>query len=137
LKIFFESGRAITGPYGYLVSRVLHIKDTYKKYEVWMLNMEIYAPCIIRCLSSYYSIGKRRPAPQMLYDVTGSLCENNDKFAIKQAFTGNTCWRYHSLYMLQELTDIQWGSTTTASFVLLNFYSGKRRSKNDTQGRNA
>ena len=42
LKIFFESGRAITGPYGYLVTRVLHIKKTYKLFagleQVWLTS---------------------------------------------------------------------------------------------------
>jgi diaminopimelate decarboxylase len=85
LKIFFESGRAITGPYGFLVTRVLHIKDTYKKYagvDACMANL--MRPALY---GSYHHIsvaGKGQMPAKTLYDVTGSLCENNDKFAINR-----------------------------------------------------
>lgn len=85
LKICFESGRAITGPFGYLVSKVLHIKNTYKKYaglDSCMANL--MRPALY---GSYHHIsvpGKEGSDTKILYDVTGSLCENNDKFAINR-----------------------------------------------------
>ena len=85
LKLYFEAGRAITGPYGFLVSKVLHIKDTYKKYaglDSCMANL--MRPALY---GSYHHIsvpGKEDSETKILYDVTGSLCENNDKFAINR-----------------------------------------------------
>jgi len=84
LKIFFESGRAITGPYGYLVTKVLHIKDTYKKYaglDACMSNL--MRPALYGAYHHITVMGKGQ-MPHHLYDVTGSLCENNDKFAINR-----------------------------------------------------
>jgi diaminopimelate decarboxylase len=85
LKICFESGRAITGPYGYLVTRVLHIKNTYKKYagvDACMTNL--MRPALYGAYHHITVVGKGQMPHQSLYDVTGSLCENNDKFAINR-----------------------------------------------------
>ena len=85
IKLYFESGRAITGPYGYLVSKVLHIKDTYKKYAGLDSSMaNLMRPALY---GSYHHIsvpGKEEVITKIMYDVTGSLCENNDKFAINR-----------------------------------------------------
>jgi diaminopimelate decarboxylase len=83
LKIFTESGRFITGPHGCLVSRVLHIKDTYKKFaglDACMANL--MRPALYGAYHHITVVGKERRPHDILYDVTGSLCENNDKFAI-------------------------------------------------------
>jgi diaminopimelate decarboxylase len=85
LKIFFESGRAITGPYGFLVSKVLHIKETYKKYaglDSCMANL--MRPALYGAYHHISVLGKEDRPHTFLYDVTGSLCENNDKFAINR-----------------------------------------------------
>ncbi len=85
LKIYFESGRAITGPYGYLVSKVLHIKETYKKYaglDSCMANL--MRPALYGAYHHITVVGKEDMPHKYLYDVTGSLCENNDKFAINR-----------------------------------------------------
>lgn len=85
LKIFFESGRAITGPYGYLVSEVLHIKETYKKYaglDSCMANL--MRPALYGAYHHITVLGKEKSTCNTIYDVTGSLCENNDKFAINR-----------------------------------------------------
>ncbi len=83
LKIFFELGRAITGPYGYLVTKVRHIKETYKSFaglDACMVNL--MRPALYGAYHHITVAGKEdRPATEK-YDVTGSLCENNDKFAI-------------------------------------------------------
>ncbi len=85
LKIFFESGRAITGPYGYLISKVLHLKETYKKYaglDSCMANL--MRPALYGAYHHITILGKEDQAATHIYDVTGSLCENNDKFAINR-----------------------------------------------------
>lgn len=83
LKIFMECGRMITGPYGYLVSRVRHIKHTYKKFvglDACMANL--MRPALYGAYHHITVIGKEEEPATEVYDVTGSLCENNDKFAI-------------------------------------------------------
>jgi diaminopimelate decarboxylase len=83
IKIFTECGRYITGPYGYLVSRVLHIKDTYKKFAGLDASMaNLMRPAIYGAYHHITVIGKENMPHNFVYDVTGSLCENNDKFAI-------------------------------------------------------
>ena len=86
LRIAMECGRMITGPYGYLVSTVLHKKAIYKNYvglDACMANL--MRPALY---GSYHHItvaGKEHLPCDHVYDVTGSLCENNDKFAIDRA----------------------------------------------------
>ena len=86
LKIYFESGRAITGPFGYLVSRVEHLKETYKKFvglDSCMVNL--MRPALYGAYHHITVVGKEDQSHNIVYDVTGSLCENNDKFAIDRA----------------------------------------------------
>jgi diaminopimelate decarboxylase len=78
-----ECGRVITGPYGYLVSRVIHQKDTYKTYVGLDANMaNLMRPAMYGAYHHITVMGKENSAADHTYDVTGSLCENNDKFAI-------------------------------------------------------
>ncbi len=83
LKIYMECGRYITGPYGYLVSTVLHKKDIYKQYvgvDACMANL--MRPALYGAYHHITVMGKENQPLDYLYDLTGSLCENNDKFAI-------------------------------------------------------
>ena len=85
LSLFMECGRVITGPYGYLVSRVLHIKDIYRKHaglDACMANL--MRPAIYGAYHHITVVGKEDQPHDQLYDVTGSLCENRDKFAINR-----------------------------------------------------
>lgn len=86
LKVFFESGRAITGPCGFLVSKVLHIKTTYRKYAGLDSSMaNLMRPAIYGAYHHITVMGKDISKCRLFhYDVTGSLCENNDKFAINR-----------------------------------------------------
>lgn len=85
LKIFFESGRVITGPFGYLVTTVLHLKETYKKYVGCDASMHnLMRPAMYGAYHHITVMGKENEHHKHLYDVTGSLCENNDKFAINR-----------------------------------------------------
>ncbi|RJQ36064.1 diaminopimelate decarboxylase [Candidatus Microgenomates bacterium] len=83
LKIIFECGRIITGPYGYLVTTVLHEKNIYKKYiglDACMANL--MRPALYGAYHYETILGKENKPNVCKYDVVGSLCENNDKFAI-------------------------------------------------------
>ena len=85
LKIFTELGRYITGPYGYLVSRVLHLKHIYRDYVGLDACMaHLMRPAIYGAYHHLTVLGKENAPLSHVYDVTGSLCENNDKFAIQR-----------------------------------------------------
>lgn len=85
LKIFMECGRMITGPYGYLISRVIHEKNTYKKYLGLDANMaNLMRPGMYGAYHHITVLGKENMPESEIYDVVGSLCENNDKFAINR-----------------------------------------------------
>ena len=85
LRIYFESGRAMTGPFGYLVSKVLHIKKTYKQYAGLDSSMaNLMRPALYGSYHHITVMGKEYDPHDQVYDVTGSLCENNDKFAINR-----------------------------------------------------
>lgn len=86
LKITMECGRMITGPYGYLVSTVLHKKEIYKNYiglDSCMANL--MRPALYGSYHHMTVMGKETLPLDHVYDVTGSLCENNDKFAIDRS----------------------------------------------------
>ena len=83
LTIALECGRMITGPHGFLVSRVIHKKNIYKKYIGLDANMaNLMRPAIYGAYHHITVLGKEDAPATETYDVTGSLCENNDKFAI-------------------------------------------------------
>lgn len=83
VAIYTEMGRFMMGPYGGLVTRVGNMKHTYKEY----IGTDACAVNLIRpaMYGAYHHItvlGKENEPCDHKYDVTGSLCENNDKFAI-------------------------------------------------------
>lgn len=83
LKIFTELGRYITGPYGSLVTTVLHKKESFKHYVgVDATACNLMRPALYGSYHHITVLGKEEAAPSTIYDVVGSLCENNDKFAI-------------------------------------------------------
>lgn len=84
--ITMELGRMITGPFGFLVSTVLHKKEIYKKYiglDACMANL--MRPALYGAYHHITVLGKEDWPLDHVYDVTGSLCENNDKFAIDRS----------------------------------------------------
>ncbi len=83
LKIVMENGRMITGPYGYLVTTAIHRKEIYKNYigvDACMANL--MRPGMYGAYHHITVLGKEDWPLDHVYDVVGSLCENNDKFAI-------------------------------------------------------
>lgn len=86
LGIYMESGRMITGPYGYLVTKAIHKKEIYKNYiglDACMANL--MRPALYGSYHHITVMGKENAPADHVYDVVGSLCENNDKFAIDRA----------------------------------------------------
>jgi len=86
LDLRMECGRMVTGPFGYLVSRVLHKKNTYKQFvglDACMVNL--MRPAMYGAYHHVTVPGKDATPLDFVCDVTGSLCENNDKFAIDRA----------------------------------------------------
>jgi len=83
VRLAMESGRAMTGPAGWLVSTVLHKKNTYKSYVGLDSCMsDLMRPALYDAYHHITVLGKENAPCDEIYDVTGSLCENNDKFAI-------------------------------------------------------
>ncbi len=83
LKIYMECGRVIAGPYGYLITDVIHMKHTYKDYVGTNATMaNLMRPALYGAYHHISVMDKEDQAEDHCYDVTGSLCENNDKFAI-------------------------------------------------------
>jgi diaminopimelate decarboxylase len=86
LDVRLECGRMVTGPFGWLVGRVLHKKNTYKQFvglDACMVNL--MRPAMYGAYHHITVCGKEDAACDFVCDVTGSLCENNDKFAIDRA----------------------------------------------------
>ena len=85
LKICWECGRPITGPYGWLVTRVLHQKHIYREYIGVDASMaDLMRPGMYGAYHEVTVSGKEDVAKTETYDVVGSLCENCDKFAVQR-----------------------------------------------------
>ncbi|MDL2293987.1 diaminopimelate decarboxylase [Ruminococcaceae bacterium OttesenSCG-928-D13] len=78
-----ELGRFVLGPHGCLVATVLHIKDIYKKYAgLDACAANLMRPALYKAYHHITVAGKEDAPQTEVYDVTGGLCENNDKFAV-------------------------------------------------------
>ena len=83
VAIYTEMGRFMTGPYGALVTQAIHEKHTHKEYiGVDACAVNLMRPAMYGAYHHITVLGKEEAACDHKYDVTGSLCENNDKFAI-------------------------------------------------------
>ena len=83
VAIYTEMGRFMMGPYGCLVTRVLHQKHIYKEYVgVDACAANLMRPAMYGAYHHITVMGKEDAPCDHMYDVTGSLCENNDKFAV-------------------------------------------------------
>ena len=82
LQLLSENGRFVTGPHGYLLSRVRYVMHKYKTFIGLDASMHnLMRPGMYKAYHHITVLGKGE-GEQSTYDVVGSLCENNDKFAI-------------------------------------------------------
>ncbi len=83
VAIYTELGRYMMGPYGCLVTKAIHEKHTYKEYiGVDACAVDLMRPAMYGAYHHITVMGKENEPCSRKYDITGSLCENNDKFAI-------------------------------------------------------
>ncbi len=83
ISIFTELGRFMLAPYGHLVTKAIHEKHTHKEYiGVDACAVNLMRPAMYGAYHHITVLGKENEPCDYTYDVTGSLCENNDKFAI-------------------------------------------------------
>ena len=81
--IFTELGRFMLGPYGCLVTRAIHEKHTHKEYiGVDACASDLMRPAMYGAYHHITVMGRESEPCDHMYDVTGALCENNDKFAV-------------------------------------------------------
>jgi len=85
VRVVTECGRAITGPHGFLVSKVRHVTKKYKDFvglDACMANL--MRPALYGAYHHITVLGRENEPKNRVYDVVGSLCENNDKFAVNR-----------------------------------------------------
>jgi diaminopimelate decarboxylase len=83
VAIYTELGRFMMAPYGHLVTRVIHEKHTHKEYiGVDACAVDLMRPAMYKAYHHITVLGKEDGQSGHKYDIVGSLCENNDKFAI-------------------------------------------------------
>ena len=83
--MYFECGRCITGPFAYLLTTAIHEKHTYKDYiGVDATMADLMRPGMYGAYHHITVVGKEDMQALAKFDVVGSLCENNDKFAISR-----------------------------------------------------
>lgn len=86
LPLYMENGRVMTGPFGWLVTKVISKKQTYKRFvgvDACMANL--MRPAMYGAYHHLAVLDRPDAPATTLYDVVGSLCENNDKFAIDRS----------------------------------------------------
>ncbi len=86
VRLFTELGRFITGPHGFLVAKAIHKKEIWREY----IGLDACASNLMRpaMYDAYHHIsvlGKKDAPANKVYDITGALCENNDKFAVQRS----------------------------------------------------
>ncbi len=86
VAIYTELGRYMMGPYGCLVTKAIHEKHTHKEYiGCDACAVDLMRPAMYGAYHHITVMGKENEPCDYVYDVTGSLCENNDKFAVDRA----------------------------------------------------
>ena len=85
LAIYWECGRPITGPYGWLITTAIHKKHIYREYvAVDACMADLMRPGMYGAYHEVTVSGKENAPKTEVYDVVGSLCENCDKFAVQR-----------------------------------------------------
>ena len=86
MEIYWECGRPITGPYGWLITTAIHEKHIYREYiAVDACMADLMRPGMYGAYHEITVSGKENEPKTQVYDVVGSLCENCDKFAVQRS----------------------------------------------------
>ena len=86
MEIYWECGRPITGPYGWLITTAIHEKHIYREYiAVDSCMADLMRPGMYGAYHEITVSGKENEPKTQIYDVVGSLCENCDKFAVQRS----------------------------------------------------
>ncbi len=86
-KMYMESGRYMTGPHGCLMTRAINHKNIYRNYVgVDACMSSLMRPALYEAYHHIEVVGKEEAKADQTYDIVGSLCENNDKFAVQRSF---------------------------------------------------
>ena len=86
VRLFTELGRFVTGPNGFLVAKAIHKKEIWRNYiGLDACAANLMRPAIYGAYHHITVLGKKDAPKDKVYDVTGALCENNDKFAVNRA----------------------------------------------------
>lgn len=86
MEIYWECGRPITGPYGWLITTAIHEKHIYREYiAVDSCMADLMRPGMYGAYHEITISGKENEPKTQVYDVVGSLCENCDKFAVQRS----------------------------------------------------
>ena len=86
-KMYMESGRYMTGPHGCLLTTAINHKNIYRNYiGVDACMSSLMRPAMYDAYHHIEVIGKENEPADQVYDIVGSLCENNDKFAVQRQF---------------------------------------------------
>lgn len=99
LKIFMENGRFVTGPGWFLITKVINVATKYRNY-IWVdaSMSNLMRPGMYWAYHHITVLGKENLPKANVYDVTGSLCENNDKFAVQRSLPQITEWDYLAIH---------------------------------------
>lgn len=118
VAIYTELGRFMTGPYGHLITKVIHEKHTHKEYlGVDACAVNLMRPAMYGAYHHITVLGKEEEVCDHQYDVVGSLCENNDKFAIDRMLPKTEIGDYLAIH-----------DTGAHGFSMGYNYNGKLRS---------
>ena len=118
VAIYTEMGRYVTGPYGALVTKVIHKKHIYKEYiGVDACAVNLMRPAMYGSYHHITVLGKEDAPSDGIYDVVGGLCENNDKFAIDRPLPATDIGDYIYIH-----------DTGAHGFAMGYNYNGKLRS---------
>ena len=125
VSIYTEMGRFMLGPYGCLVTKAIHEKHIYKEYiGVDACAANLMRPAIYGAYHHITVLGKENAPCDHVYDVTGSLCENCDKFAVDRKLPEIDMGDYLVIHDTGHM-DFPWDIITMDVFVLQNYCSKK------------
>ena len=133
VAIYTELGRFMMGPYGHLVVKAIHEKHTHKEYiGVDACAVNLMRPAMYGAYHHITVLGKESAPCDHQYDITGSLCENNDKFAVDRMLPKIEIGDY--LVIHDTGLQLQWKVKVRRAFIAGGWNSAAHQTRRDTKG---